>query len=170
VPSNLDQLIKGGEIVTGKKVKDVLHTPQLDYVYDNGVYYNVQDKGSTTFRSSLNQGMILTADLGGDLLAKISVYQVTNVAAFILVQPFLHGIPMAKLGVFPPHTTYVDLRPRIDVPADQAHVRIVKNTANSQSTYTIEAVNGTRLATFTGITDFTADGGQGATDYDMLYI
>ena len=59
---------------------------------------------------------------------------------------------------------------KIDVPADQAHVRIVKNTANSQSTYTIEAVNGTRLATFTGITDFTADGGQGATDYDMLYI
>jgi hypothetical protein len=164
-------LIKGDEIVTGKKVKDVLHTPQLDYVYDNGVYYNVQDKGSTTFRSSLDQGMILTADLGGDLLAKISVYQITNVAAFILLQPFLHGIPMAKLGVFPPNTTYVDLRAaKIDVPAAQAHVRIVKNTTNSQSTYTIEAVNGTRLATFTGITDFTADSGQGATDYDMLYI
>jgi hypothetical protein len=31
-------------------------------------------------------------------------------------------------------------------------------------------VNGTRLTTFTGITDFTADNGQGATDYDMLYI
>jgi len=171
VPPSLDQLIKGDEIVTGKKVKDVLHTPQLDYVYDNGVYYNVQDKGSTTFKSSLDQGMILTADLGGDRLAKISVYQITNVAAFILLQPFLHGIPMAKLGVFPPNTTYVDLiAAKFDVPADQAHVRIVKNTAKSEATYTIEAVNGTRLAPFTGITDFTADGGEGATVYEMLYI
>src|SRR6266576_7126340 len=92
------------------------------------VYHNVQDKGSTTFKSSLDQGMILTADLGGDLLAKILVYQITNVAAIILLQPLLHGIPMAQLGVFPPNTTYVDLKAaKIDVPADQAHVRIVTN-------------------------------------------
>jgi hypothetical protein len=35
----------------------------------------------------------------------------TNVAAFILLQSFLHGISVAELGrVFPPNTTYVDLR------------------------------------------------------------
>jgi len=31
-------------------------------------------------------------------------------------------------------------------------------------------VNGTRLAEFTQITDFTANDGEGACDYNMLYI
>jgi len=170
VPSTLDQWIKGDEIVTGKKVADVLHTPPLGYVYDNGVYDNLQRKGSETFTSPLEKGMILSADLGEDMHAKILILQVTSVAVFMTLQPFVHGIPVAKLGVFPPETTYVNLKAvKFGVPREEAHVRIVKKTT-TQVTYIIEAVNGTRLAQFTGITDFTANGGEGATDYEMLYI
>ena len=167
LPPTIDQQIRGDEIVKGKTVSDVLHTAKLDYVYDNGVYHNVLNKGSETFSSKLERGMIFSADLGGDEHAKIFVYQVTSAAAFLIVQPFRFGIPMAKLGVFPPETTYIDLRAgKFGVSVAQAHVRIVK----SGSIYTIQPVNGTRLAEFTGITDFTADGGEGATDYEMLYI
>jgi hypothetical protein len=171
VPPSLGRWIKGDQIVKGKKLEDVLHTWPLGYVYDNGVYGNLRREGAATFAARLKKDTILSADLGDDVYAKIRVFDVTRVAAFLTLQPFRNGIPMAKLGVCPPSTTYVDLRAgKFDVPREQAHVRIVKTMAGSEATYTIETVNGTRLAVFTGITDFTANGGEGATDYEMLYI
>ena len=38
LPPTMESWLQGDEIVKNKKVKDVLHTPQLDYVYGNGIY------------------------------------------------------------------------------------------------------------------------------------
>ena len=167
----MGQPIKGDEIVRGKRVEDVLHTAQLDYVYDNGVYGNLLRKGSDDFTARLEKGMILSADLGDDLHVKISIYATTDVAVFLISQLFVHGIPGAKHGVFPPETAYANLLTgKFGVPKAEAHIQIIKGISNTGASYRIEPVNGTRLAQFTGITDFTADGGEGATDYEMLYF
>ena len=169
VPPTLEQSIKGEEIVKGKKVKDVLHTTQLDYVYDNGVYGNLQRKGSDDFTVRLEKDMIINANLGDDRHAKISIFATTDVAVFMTLQSFVQGIPAAKQGVCPTATSYVDLiRAKFDVPKTEAHIQIVKGVSNTGASYRIEPVNGTVLAQFTGITDFTADRGEGATDYEML--
>jgi hypothetical protein len=84
----MDELIKGDEIVTGKRVKDVLHTPQCGYVYGNGIYNTIERHGSSTCAATL----------------------------------------------------------------------------------VIYAVNGTQLAEYNGISDFTANGGAGAPDFEMLCI
>jgi hypothetical protein len=69
------------------------------------------------------------------------------------------------------NTTYCDLiLGKFDAPQDKAYVHITKKTVGSNVSYFIESVNGVRLSTFTGITDFTANNGEGATDYEMLYI
>jgi hypothetical protein len=170
-PPSMESLIKGDEIVVGKKVKDVLHTTQLGYVYDNGVYSNIERKGSESSPILLEKGMILCAKMTDVFSAKISVYQLSSVAAFLIMQLFPYGKPGAKLGVFPPNTSYCDLiLGKFDVPQEKAHIRVIKNTAGANVSYVIEPVNGVRLSTFTGITDFTANNGEGATDYEMLYI
>lgn len=171
LPPSMEWSLMGDEIVKNKKVKDVLHTTQLDYVYGNGVYNTVASKGSETFKQTLTKDMILCASYAGNHHAKILVYSLTSVAAFLTLQPFYNCIPVAKLGVFPTETTYVNLiTAKFGVPAAESHIRIIKSTTGSQTTYTIQAVNGTRLAQFNGITDFSANNGQGATDYEMLYI
>jgi len=171
LPPTMEQSLHGDTIVTGKKVKDVLHTTQLDYVYGNGIYNNVASKGSDTFAATAEKGMILCASYAENLHAKIHVAALSNVALFLTLQPFMNGIPMAKLGVFPPDTGYVDLKAgKFDVPKEQGHIHIFKKPVGSGFSYIIEAVNGTRLAIFTEITDFTADDGKGASDYEMLYI
>ena len=170
-PPGLDTLIRGNKVVDGKTVRDVLHTTQLDYVYSNGIFNNIESKGSDTFSASLENGMILCAKLDDDWHVKMLVAALSQVAAWIAVQQFPYLTPSAKLGVFPSKTMYVDLKTgKLDVAKDQAHVRFIKKTAGSSSTYVIEAVNGTRLAEFTQITDFTANDGEGACDYNMLYI
>ena len=170
VPPTMNKSIEGDEIVRGKKVEDVLHTVQLNYVYDNGVYGNLLRKGSDDFAANLEKGMIISADLGDERYAKLQIYQVTDVAAFIVLQHMHHGIPGGKLGVFPPHTSYINLLSgKFDVPQSEAHVRVYKSSG-SDPKYTMEPINGTRLAQFTGITDFSANGGDGVTDYEMLYF
>jgi hypothetical protein len=171
VPPTIDKAILGDEIVRGKKVSDILHTTQLDYVYDNGVYSNVARKGSENDSVELQKDMIVSAKLNDDVHAKILVYAVGDAAAFLTVQIFPYGKPGTKHGVFPPHTAYCDLiLGKFDVPKEQAHIRVLKETVGSTTSYKMEAVNGTKLAQFTGITDFTANSGEGATDFDMLYI
>jgi hypothetical protein len=170
-PPTIDQLIKGDEIVKGKYVKDVLHTTQLDYVYDNGVYSNVERKGSESTAIVLKEGMILGIKMTEDFHAKILVSQLSSVAAFLTLQQFPYGKPGSKLGVFPPNSCYCDLIVgKFDVPQEKAHIHVSKKTAGSTVTYTMEPVNGARLAIYTGITDFSAYNGEGATDYNMLYI
>jgi tyrosinase len=170
-PPSMESLIKGDEIVKGKKVKDVLHTSQLDYVYDNGVYSNIEREGSESSSILLEEGMILSVKLQDDYHAKILVSQLTSVAAFLILQQFPYFKPSTKLGVFPPNTTYCDLiLGKFEAPQDKAHVHITKKTVGSNVSYFIKPVNGVRLAKFTGITDFTANNGEGATDFEMLYI
>jgi hypothetical protein len=171
LPPTMERSILGDEIVRGKKVKDVLHTTQLDYVYDNGVYSNIERKGSENFCIDLQKDMILCAKLNDDFHAKILVYQVTDTAAFLVCQQFPYGKPGSKFGVFPPYTSYCDLiLGKFDAPKEKAHVRVVKETVGSSTNYKMETVNGTKLAQFTGITNFAANDGAGTTDYDMLYI
>jgi hypothetical protein len=45
-----------------------------------------------------------------------------------------------------------------------------KTTSGSSDTYVVSAVNGTQLAEYNGMSDFTADGGEGAPDFEMLTI
>lgn len=171
LPPSMESPILGDEIVKGKKVRDVLHTVQLGYVYDNGVYSNVERKGSSSTAVVLADGMILCAQMGDNFHAKIRVYQLTATAAFLTLQLFTNGHPGGKLGLCPPHTSACDLLAgKFDVAADKAHVRITKLPRGTTASYTLEPLNGTRIAVFTGITDFTANQGEGATDYDMLYI
>ena len=170
-PPSMESVLKGDEIVKGKKVKDLLHTIQLGYVYDNGVYSIVERKGSESSPILLKKGMILCAKMTVVFSAKILVYQLTSTAAFLIMQLFPYSKPGAKLGVFPPDTAYCDLiLGKFDVPQEKAHVRITKKTAGANVSYVIEPVNGVRLSAFTGITDFTANNGVGATDYEMLYV
>lgn len=171
LPPSMEKQILGDEIVRGKKVKDVLHTTQLDYVYDNGVYSNVERKGSANFCIDLQKDMILCAKLNDDFHVKMSVYNVTNTAAFLTLQTFPFGKPGPKVGMFPPHTAYCDLiLGKFDVPRERAHVRVLKETVGSSIIYKMETVNGTKLAQYTGITNFAANNGVGVTDYNMLYI
>lgn len=168
---NMDSAILGDEIVKGKKVRDVLHTTQLDYVYDNGIYNNVESKGSESVRITLEKGMILCAKFDSDWYAKMLVASLSNFTPTIVMQHFPFLKPGSKHGLFPSETMYVNLQTcKLNVPANEAHVRFVKQTSGSSSTYRIESVNGTRLSEFTALTDFTANDGQGATDYEMLYI
>lgn len=170
-PPSMESSIRGDEIVVGKQVKDVLHTTQLGYVYDNGVYSNVDRKGSTSAPVTLSEGMILNIKMTEDFYAKILVSQLTSVAAFLVLQQFPYCKPGTKLGVFPPSTTYCDLIVgKFDVPLEKAHVRVTKKTVGTNTTYVMEPVNGAKLAIFTGITDFTSNNGEGSTDYEMLNI
>jgi hypothetical protein len=170
-PQSMESLIRGDEIVKGKKVKDVLHTTQLGYVYGNGIYSNIEKKGSATSSTLLSEGMILSVKLRDDYYAKVSVSKLTSLAAFMALQQFPYFEPGSKLGVFPPHTTLCDLSlGKFDVAEEQAHVRITKKTVGSDVRYYIEPVNGVELSKFTGITDFTANNGEGASDYEMMYI
>ena len=168
----MDQLIKGDEIVKGKRVRDVLHTPQLGYVYGDGIFNDIEKQGSSAFVSNLEEGMILCAKLSGDdYYAKLLVLRLTSVAAFITMQQFPNCLPGAKVPIWPSDTMYCDLRAgKVDVSKEQADILIVKKPAGSAVTYRIEAVNGTQLEEFTGITDFTANKGEGAIDGEMLYI
>lgn len=170
-PPNMASTIKGDEIVKGKKVQDVLHTTQMGYVYDNGIFNNVENKGSESFRTTLEEGMILCAKLKSDWYTKMLVVYLSDFTPSITMQHFPALKPGSKHGLFPTDTMYVNLETRqLNVSANEAHVRFVKQTSGSGSTYRIEAMNGTRLSEFTAITDFTANNGQGATDYEMLYI
>jgi hypothetical protein len=170
-PANMDSTILGDEIVKGKKVRDVLHTTQLDYVYDNGIYNNVESKGSESFRITLEEKMILCVKLNSDWYAKMQVYYLSDFTPSIVMQHFPYLKPGSKHGLFPSETMYVNLETcKLNVPANEAHVRFIKKTSTSGSTYRVEAVNGTRMSEFTALTDFTANNGQGATDYEMLYI
>lgn len=170
-PPNIEDSITGDEIVRGKRVKDVLHTTQLDYVYANGIFRNVERRGSDTFADLLEKDMILCANLGSGHYAKIFVYQLTSLAAFLTLQQFPFRKPGVKKGIFPPSTTYCDLLlGKFDVPQSEAHIQIIKKVSGSNTSYMIKAMNGTRMSRFTGITDFTANRGAGATDFEMLYI
>ncbi len=171
-PPSMDELIKGDEIVKGKRVRDVLHTPQLGYVYGDGIFNDIEKQGSSTFAANLQEGMTLCVKLNGDnYYAKLMVLRLTSVAAFITMQQFPNCIPGSKAPIWPADTMYCDLRAaKVDVPKEQAHIRIVKAAAGSSATYRIEAVNGTELEEYTGITNFTAQNGQGAGDPEMLYI
>ena len=172
-PPSMDEWLKGDEIVKGKRVRDVLHTPQLGYVYGDGIFNDIEKQGSSTFVSNLQEGMILCAKLmsGDDYYAKLSVLRLTSVAAFITMQQFPNCLPGAKVPIWPADTMYCDLRAgKVNVSKEQAHILIVKTPAGSNAAYRIEAVNGTKLEEFTGITDFTANNGAGAVDEEMLYI
>jgi hypothetical protein len=172
LPPGMGAVIQGEDIIgDSKKVEDVLHTPQLGYVYGNGICYNIVEHGSDSFASPLEKGMILCAKLDNEWYTKMLVYALSSFTATILLQHFPFLTPSTKLGVFPSETMYVDLKTgKWDVAEDQAHVKFTKKSSETDFTYVIEAVNGTKLARFTRITDFTANNGEGASDYDMLYI
>lgn len=173
LPQTMNESIKGDQIVTGKKVSDVLHTTQLGYVYGNGVYYTIEKYGSVDFVGTLTKDMILCAKLPNEeFYAKLWIPAITSVAAFITMQQFPFCIPGSKLPIWAADTMYCDLRAgKLNVEAEQAHVQIVKKTSGSTFfSYQIKALNGTKLAKFEGITNFAANDGEGTIDPDMLYI
>lgn len=167
----MNKLIRDGEIVSGTRVRDVLHTTQLGYVYDNGIYATIEQHGSDRFTADLEQGMILCAKLSANVYAKLHVNTLSNVAACITVQQFPDCTPGAKLSVCLSDTLYCDLTTgRLDVAQEQAHIRVIKQCVGERCRYVIETINRTQLAAFQGITDFTANKGAGATDFDMLCL
>ena len=169
---NPDATIKGDEIVPGKRVRDVLHTPQLGYVYGNGIYNAIRTKGQSDFHTELEKDMVLCAKLPGEeRYYKLWVVNLSSVAAFITVQDFPGGIPGMRSPLWPTDTMYCDLRFRqLNVSADSGHLRITKSTSGSSTKYELYAKNGVEMAEFLGTTDFTADDGAGALDPEMLYI
>lgn len=172
LPSTIDQPIKGDEIVTGKKVKDVLHTTQLGYVYDNGIYYNIEKQGSSNCACRLSKDLIVCAKLPDqDYYAKLWVPALTSAAAFITMQQFPYLTPGSKVPIWAAETMYCDLRAgKLKVDREEAHIRIRKETAGSSVSYVMEAVNGTKLGLYSDITNFAANDGDGAIDPEMLCI
>ncbi|CUS38558.1 putative Tyrosinase [Candidatus Nitrospira nitrosa] len=172
LPSTMDEMIKGDQIVIGKKVSDVLHTTQLGYVYGNGIYYNIEKQGSTDFSCILSKDTILCVKLPNeDFYAKLWVPAISSAAVFITMQQFPFFRPGSKLPIWAGETMYCDLRSgKLKVEPEQAHVQIVKKTAGATVTYQIKALNGTRMAIFNGLTNFAANDGEGTVDPEMLYI
>ena len=171
-PPALETIIRGGDIVGDNwTVREVLHTTQLDYVYGNGIYKSIQKDGSDRFSATLSMGKIFCVKMPDEFYAKMQVIALSPYTATLTMQHFPNRTPGIKKGIFPTKTMYVNLiSGKVDVPQNEGHVRFVKTTSGENATYRIEAVNGTQLAEFTGLTDFTANNGDGATDYEMLYI
>jgi tyrosinase len=175
LPSDMDKPIPGEQIVEGKRVRDVLHTSQLGYVYGNGIYNTIEKEGSETGSYVLEQGMILCARLDEDFYVKMLVKSLSFETAVISTQLFAYlkpGIkPGAKRDIVVADTMYYELNTgRANADQAQAHIRLIRKAAGEQYTYVLQGVNGTRLALFNSITDFTANKGQGAVDFQMLTL
>ena len=102
IPPNSDRMVKGDEIVKGKRVDSVLHTSHLDYVYDNGIYNSIKTKGSSDFRINLERDMVLSAKMPGEeRYYSLWVANLSDVAAFITVQDYPNCIPGSKFPIWP---------------------------------------------------------------------
>jgi tyrosinase-like protein len=170
-PPSLDAQIKGEEIVTGKRVKDVLYTPQCGYVYSNGIYNTIEQHGSSTCAATLEKGMILCAKTADDVYAKLHVYSLTSHGALLIVRQYPHSLPGAKALNLVNETLYYDIGDNnMKATKDGGHLQFMKRTSGSGDSYVVSALNGTLLAEYNGISDFTVNGGEGASDFEMLAI
>jgi hypothetical protein len=157
--------------VTGKRVKDVLYTPLCGYVYSNGICNTIEQHGSGTYAATLEKGMIFCAKTADDVYAKLHVYSLTSHGALFIVRQYPHSLPGAKVLILVNETLYYDISDNnTKATRDVGHLQFRKTTNGSSDSYMVSAINGTQLAEYNGISDFTANGGDGASDFEMLAI